>query len=89
MATRARDGTRLEMLVKMALPVFRQAERQCPRTGPGRKPQIPDWLIAVLIMIAVLKKKKSKSAGCIPHFVFGTGYCRKGKWILVKEGLSL
>ncbi len=62
MATRARDGTRLEMLVKMALPVFRQAERQCPRTGPGRKPQIPDWLIAVLIMIAVLKKKKSKSA---------------------------
>jgi hypothetical protein len=46
----------------MAVPLFRQAERQCPRTGPGRKPQIPDWLIAVLIMIAVLKRKKSKSA---------------------------
>ncbi len=62
MAARAREGTCLATLVKMALPVFRRAERQCPRTGPGRKPQIPDWLIAVLIMIAVLKRKKSKSA---------------------------
>ncbi len=62
MATRARDGTCLATLVRMAVPLFRQAERQCPRTGPGRKPQIPDWLIAVLIMIAVLKRKKSKSA---------------------------
>jgi hypothetical protein len=62
MATRAREGTCLAMLVKMALPIFREAERQCPRTGPGRKPQIPDWLIAVLIMIVVLKRKKSKSA---------------------------
>src|SRR3974377_1607686 len=62
MATRARNGTRLATWVRMALPLFREAERQCPRTGPGRKPQIPDWLIAVLIMIAVLKRKKSKSA---------------------------
>jgi hypothetical protein len=62
MATRARDGTCLATLVKMAVPFFRQAEVQCPRTGPGRKPQIPDWLIAVLIMIVVLKRKKSKSA---------------------------
>lgn len=62
MATRAKEGTCLATLVRMALPFFRQAERQCPRTGPGRKPQIPEWLIAVLIMIAVLKRKKSKSA---------------------------
>lgn len=62
MAKRAREGTCLATLVTMALPFFRQAESQCPRTGPGRKPQIPDWLIAVLIMIAVLKRKKSKSA---------------------------
>lgn len=46
----------------MALPVLQEAERQSPRTGPGRKPQIPDWLIAALIMIAILKRKKSKSA---------------------------
>jgi hypothetical protein len=62
MANRARDGTYLATLVEMALPFFREAERQCPRTGPGRKPTIPDWLIATLIMIAILKKKKSKSA---------------------------
>jgi hypothetical protein len=62
MATRAREGTCLATLVKMALPFLRDAERQCPRTGPGRKPLIPEWLIATLIMIAVLKRKKSKSA---------------------------
>jgi len=62
MASRAKEGTCLATLVKMALPIFREAERQCPRTGPGRKPQIPEWLIAVLIMIAVLKRRKSKSA---------------------------
>jgi hypothetical protein len=62
MAVRAKDGTCLGTLVEMALPFFREAERQCPRTGPGQKPTIPDWLIAVLIMIAVLKKKKTKNA---------------------------
>ena len=62
MASRAGEGTCLATLVKMALPMFREAERQCPRTGPGRKRQIPDWLIAVLVMIAVLKRRKSKSA---------------------------
>jgi hypothetical protein len=42
--------------------VVQRAERECPRTGPGRKPDIPDWVLAVLIMVAVLKRKKSKSA---------------------------
>jgi hypothetical protein len=46
----------------MAVPVCQQAERECPRTGPGRKPEIPDWVMAVLIMVGVLKKRKSKSA---------------------------
>jgi Transposase DDE domain len=58
----AKAGTCLVTLVKMALPLLREAERQCPRTGPGAKPDIPDWLIGVLIMVAVLKRKKSKSA---------------------------
>ena len=62
MARRARDGTCLATLVKMAVPIFQEAERQSPRTGPGRKPTIPDWVIAALIMIAILKKKKTKSA---------------------------
>lgn len=62
MGTRAKEGTCLSALVKLAVPLLKEAERQCPRTGPGAKPEIPDWLIGVLIMIAVLKRKKSKSA---------------------------
>ena len=62
MGKRATVGTCLASLVKMAVPLCQQAERECPRTGPGRKPDIPDWELAVLIMVAVLKRKKSKSA---------------------------
>jgi hypothetical protein len=62
MGKRATAGTCLHALAKMAVPLLREAERQCPRTGPGAKPDIPDWFIGMLIMIAVLKRKKSKSA---------------------------
>jgi len=62
MVQRAKAGTCLAALVKMAVPLCQRAERECPRTGPGRKPDIPDWVMAVLIMVAVLKRKKSKSA---------------------------
>ena len=53
MGKRAAVGTCLASLVKMALPLCQQAERECPRTGPGRKPEIADWILAVLIMVAV------------------------------------
>jgi hypothetical protein len=62
MGTRAKAGTLLAELVKLALPSLQAAERHAPRTGPGDKPDIPDWVMAALIMIAVLKKKKTKSA---------------------------
>jgi hypothetical protein len=62
MGKRATVGTCLASLVKMAVPLCQQAERECPRTGPGRRPEIADWVLAVLIMVAVLKRKKSKSA---------------------------
>lgn len=62
MGRRAKAGTCLRTLVKMAVPLLREAEHRCPRTGPGAKPAIPDWLIGTLIMVAVLKRKKSKSA---------------------------
>jgi hypothetical protein len=62
MGKHATVGACLALLVKMAVPVCQQAERECPRTGPGRKPEIADWVLAVLIMVAVLKRKKSKSA---------------------------
>ena len=62
MGKRAKAGTCLASLVKMAVPLCQQAERECPRTGPGRKPEIPDWVLTVLIMVTMLKRKKSKSA---------------------------
>jgi Transposase DDE domain len=62
MGKRATVGTCLALLVKMAVPLCQQAERACPRTGPGRKPEIADWVLAALIMVAVVKRKKSKSA---------------------------
>jgi hypothetical protein len=62
MGQRAKAGTCLASLVKLAVPLCQRAERECPRTGPGRKPDIPDWVLAVLIMVAVLKRKKSKSS---------------------------
>lgn len=62
MPARATDGTCLAKLVRMATPIFRAAQTQCPRTGPGRHPEFADWKIATLIMVAVLKKRKTKSA---------------------------
>ena len=62
MRSRAREGTCLEALVGMAIPVCQRAELECPRTGPGRPPEIPDWVIAVLILVVVAKRRKSKSA---------------------------
>lgn len=62
MGKSATTGTRLASLVKMAVPLCKQAERECPRTGPGRKPEIPDWVMAVLIMTAITKRKKTKNS---------------------------
>lgn len=62
MSQRATDGTCLATLVQMAIPPCQAAQRQCPRTGPGRKPQYDDWKMAVLIMVAILNRRKSKSA---------------------------
>ena len=62
MPARAQDGTCLADRVKLAIPICRAAQRQCPRTGPGRPPTFEDWQIAVLILVAVLNRRKSKSA---------------------------
>ena len=62
MGRQAKAGRCLERLVKMAIPTLQAAERRCPRQGRGDKPKIPEWVMAALIMIAVLKKKKTKSA---------------------------
>jgi hypothetical protein len=62
MGKQAKAEPCLKRLVRMAIPIFHAAERQCPRKGRGAKRKIPDWLMAALIMYSVLKKKKTKSA---------------------------
>ncbi|GIW96779.1 MAG: hypothetical protein KatS3mg111_0112 [Pirellulaceae bacterium] len=52
-------GTTLASLVKMAVPLCQRAEREGPGTGPGRKPEIRDLVLAVFIMVAILKRKKA------------------------------
>jgi hypothetical protein len=62
MPARALAGPSLAKLVKKAIGVLRAAQLQCPRTGPGRPPEFPDWKLAALVLAAVLKGRKSKSA---------------------------
>src|SRR6266581_536679 len=62
MGQRAKDGALVSKLMALAVPMLQEAERRSPRSGPGAKPEIPDWLMAGLIMIGILHKKKSKSA---------------------------
>jgi len=62
MGKRALARLSLQALVEMAAPLLKRAERESPRRGPGRPPVIPDWVLGTLIMVAVLKLKKSKSA---------------------------
>ena len=62
MPARAMDGTCLAKLVKLAIPVCRAAQCPSPRAGPGRPPDYDDWKIAVMIMAATMKRRKSKSA---------------------------
>ena len=62
MSTRAMEGTSLAELVQMAIPICQAAQRHCPRTGPGRPPDYDDWKMAVMIMVTLLEKRKSKSA---------------------------
>jgi hypothetical protein len=55
MGQRAEAGTCMAEWVRLAVPSPTAAEDPPPRTGPGDKPHPPEWLIAALLMIAVLK----------------------------------
>jgi hypothetical protein len=62
MGKRAKEGTCVRALVQLAMPLLKAADQQRPRTGRGAKPAIPDWVMAGLIMIVLIKKKKTKAA---------------------------
>jgi hypothetical protein len=59
---RAKDGAPLLALLQMAIPLCQQAEQAVTKVRRGAKPEFKDWQVAALIMVAVLKKKKSKSS---------------------------
>lgn len=42
--------------------VLPESRTPMSKDGAREKPEIPDWVIAVLIMIAVLKRRKTQSA---------------------------
>jgi hypothetical protein len=58
----ARVGAPLEELVGIGVKYCRLAEALWPRTGRGRPPEIPDWVLAVMIMVGVMHRRKSKAA---------------------------
>ena len=58
----AREGTILAQLIRMSVPLVKAADRELPRAGPGAPPRYPEWQVAILIMIAVAARRKSKSA---------------------------
>ena len=62
MGDSTRAVERLHALVKLAIPICKIAERRHPRSGPGRPPEIPDWVMLVLITVALLKIRRNKSA---------------------------
>jgi Transposase DDE domain len=56
------EDRRLARLARMAISVCKAAQDRCPRRGPGHPQDYSDWQMAVLILIAVLNRRKSKSA---------------------------
>ena len=58
----AREGTILAQPIRLSVPLVKAAEKKLPRAGPGAPPSYPEWQIAVMIMVAVAARRKSKSA---------------------------
>lgn len=62
MSKRAKEGALLADIIVQASRTCQAAERACPRAGPGRKAEIPDWVLATMIMVGVSLRKKTKAA---------------------------
>src|SRR4051812_17994123 len=63
MCRTATDGGHLANLVHDAIALCQAAQQQLPqRTGPGRPDKYKQWQLAVLIFIAIVHKRKSKSS---------------------------
>jgi hypothetical protein len=58
----AKDGASLDQCVAIVSSACKQAEQECPRTGPGRKPDVPDWIVAMMVVVGVMHLKKTRAA---------------------------
>ena len=58
----AKDGRHLADLVQLAIPLCKAAQAKVIRRGPGRPPVYEEWQIAILIFVAILQRRKSKSS---------------------------
>ena len=77
----ATAGTCLASPVKMAMPLCKQAERECPRTGPGRKPVIAERGVAVLAYGRCAQTKKGQiGAISIPRSASPGTVKSNGSW---------
>src|SRR4051812_2982088 len=52
----------LRHLIHLAVPICRRGELGLPPRGPGRPLEIPEWALAVMILVAVAKRLKTKAA---------------------------
>jgi len=57
-----KDGVWLEQCVAIVSKACQRADLRCLRKGPGRKPEIPHWLIATMVVIGVMHRKKTRDA---------------------------
>lgn len=62
MSWRATEGTALLALVRDAIGLLKQVSPRPSARPPGRPVVYPDWLLAAMILVGLLKKKKAKSA---------------------------
>ena len=62
MARSATEGTHLAQLVRLAIPLFKKADKDGRPRGPGAPRTYDSWQVAVLIMVGVMVRRKSKSA---------------------------
>ena len=62
MVAQAMDGVEIGRLVRMMIPVCRAAGEQRVARGRGRTFDFADWQIGIMIAMATLKLRKSKSA---------------------------
>jgi hypothetical protein len=62
MSSCAKEGASLDCCVAIASSACRRAAGSPVRCGRGRRPEVPDWIVAVMVVIAVLHRKKTRQA---------------------------